>query len=71
MRESRPVPSRITKRIRVKVMTIERVKHSGAYVISEIVGEGSNAYLFTRTYYGYTLAQSKAQFNLAVEHEVE
>jgi hypothetical protein len=50
-------------------MTIERVRHSGAYVISEIAGEGARAYLFTRTYYGYTLAQAKAQFRLAIEGE--
>jgi hypothetical protein len=51
-------------------MTVERVRHSGAYVISEIVGEGARAYLFTRTYYGYTLAQAKAQFRVAIEGEV-
>ena len=51
-------------------MTVERVCHSGAYVISEIVGEGARAYLFTRTYYGYTLAQAKAQFRVAIEGEV-
>ena len=50
-------------------MTIERVKHSGAYVISEIAGEGRNAYIFTRTYYGYTLKQAKARFKLEVEGE--
>jgi hypothetical protein len=54
----------------VKEMTVERIKHSGAYVISELAGEGSNAYLFTRTYYGYTLAQAKAQFRMAIEGEV-
>ena len=48
-------------------MTIERVKHSGAYVISELAGEGRDAYLFIRTYYGYTLAQAKAQFRIAIE----
>jgi hypothetical protein len=51
-------------------MTIERVRHSGAYVISEIAGEGARAYLFTRTYYGYTLKQAKAQFKIALEGEV-
>ena len=50
-------------------MTIERVIHTGAYVISEIAGEGKNAYLFTRSYYGYTLKQAKAQFKLAIEGE--
>ena len=50
-------------------MTIERVRHSGAYVISEIAGEGARAYLFTRTYYGYTLSQAKAQFKIALEGE--
>lgn len=50
-------------------MTIERVRHSGAYVISDFVGEGAGEYLFTRTYYGYTLREAKAQFRLAVEGE--
>jgi ribosomal protein S19 len=50
-------------------MTIERVQHSGAYVISDFVGEGAGEYLFTRTYYGYTLAQAKAQFKIALEGE--
>jgi hypothetical protein len=50
-------------------MTIERVAHSGAYVLSDFVGEGAGEYLFTRTYYGYTLAQAKAQFKLALESE--
>jgi hypothetical protein len=50
-------------------MTVERVAHSGAYVLSSFVGEGAGEYLFTRTYYGYTLKQAKAQFRLAVEGE--
>jgi ribosomal protein S19 len=50
-------------------MTVERVRHSGAYVISDFVGEGAGEYLFTRTYYGYTLREAKAQFRLAVEGE--
>ena len=48
-------------------MTVERVRHSGAYVISEIVGEGGGEYLFTRVYYGYTLKQAKAQFRIALK----
>jgi hypothetical protein len=50
-------------------MTIERVAHSGAYVLSELVGEGAGEYLFTRTYYGYTLAQAKEQFKIALAGE--
>jgi ribosomal protein S19 len=50
-------------------MTIERVKHSGALVVSQLVGNSRGEYLFTRTYYGYTLKQAKAQFKLAVEGE--
>ncbi len=48
-------------------MTIERVRHSGAYVLSEFVGEGAGEYLFTRSYYGYTLAQAKAQFKIELK----
>lgn len=43
-------------------MTIERVSHSGAYVISQFVGEGAGEYLFTRTYYGYTKREAIARF---------
>ena len=50
-------------------MTIERVKHSGAVIVSQFVGEGAGEYLFTRTYYGYTIKQVKAQFKIAVEGE--
>jgi hypothetical protein len=50
-------------------MIVERVRHSGAYIISEIAGEGARAYLFTRTYYGYTLRDAKAQFKIALEGE--
>jgi ribosomal protein S19 len=50
-------------------MTIERVRHSGAYVLSDFVGEGAGEYLFTRTYYGYTLREAKAQFKIAIVEE--
>ena len=50
-------------------MTIERVRHSGAYVISDFIGEGAGEYLFTRTYYGYTLRESKQLFKIALEGE--
>jgi hypothetical protein len=50
-------------------MTVERVRHSGAYILSNLVGEGAGGYLFTRTYYGYTLKQAKAQFKIALEGE--
>ena len=50
-------------------MTVERIKHSGALVVSQFIGEGAGEYLFTRTYYGYTLKQAKAQFKIALEGE--
>ena len=50
-------------------MTVDRVRGSGAYVISQFVGEGAGEYLFTRTYYGYTLRAAKAQFKIALEGE--
>lgn len=50
-------------------MTVEKVRNNGAYVISELLGEGSGEYLFTRTYYGYTLAQAKAQFKIELKGE--
>lgn len=47
-------------------MTIEKVAHSGAYILSDFVGEGGGEYLFTRTYYGHTLSEAKAQFKIAL-----
>jgi hypothetical protein len=53
------------------VMTVEKVKSNGAYVLSDLVGTGAGEYLFTRTYYGYTLKQAKAQFKIALESEAK
>jgi hypothetical protein len=53
---------------RGSLMNIERVRPSGAYVIYESVGEGAG-YLFTRTYYGYTLREAKRLFKLAIKEE--
>lgn len=52
-----------------ELMSIERVRHSGAYVISDFIGEGAGEYLFTRTYYGYTLREAKQLFKLDIERE--
>lgn len=48
-------------------MTIERVAHSGAYVISQLTSD--YGYLFTRTYYGYTRAQAISQFRMQFKEE--
>jgi hypothetical protein len=48
-------------------MTVEKMQHNGAFVLSELVGEGAGEYLFTRTYYGYTLSQAKAQFKIELQ----
>lgn len=50
-------------------MTIERVRHSGAYVISQFIGEGAGEYLFTRSYYGYTKREAIARFKQEIEGE--
>ena len=50
-------------------MTVERVRHSGAYVISQFVGEGAGEYLFTRSYYGYTPREAKARFKQEIKGE--
>jgi ribosomal protein S19 len=52
-------------------MTVERVKHSGALIVSQFIGEGAGEYLFTRTYYGYTLSEAKTQFKIALAEEAK
>ena len=41
---------------------LERVQHSGAWIVSDIVGD----YRVARTYYGYTRAQAVAAFRREV-----
>ena len=50
-------------------MTIERVRPSGAYVISELAEGNYAGYLFTRTYYGYTLREAKRLFKIDIKEE--
>lgn len=40
-------------------MTITKIRHSGAYQISAVIG----GHLVTRTYYGYTKRESVQEFN--------
>lgn len=44
-------------------MTVERVPHSGAWIVSQVTG----GYLVTRTYYGYTRGQAVAAFRDLIE----
>ena len=50
-------------------MIIERAQYNQGYILSEMVGEGSNSYLFTMTYINYTLKQAKRLFKIALKEE--
>jgi hypothetical protein len=50
-------------------MIVEKAKYNEGYILSEIVGEGSNAHLFTMTYINYTLRQAKRLFKIAIKEE--
>jgi hypothetical protein len=52
-------------------MVIERARYNEGYVISELVGEGNSAYLFTKTYINYTLREAKRLFKIALAEEAE
>ena len=43
-------------------MTVERVKHSGAIVVSALVNWEGVKWLESATYYGYTVRQAKRSF---------
>ena len=43
-------------------MTIERVRHSGAIVVSALVEWEGVKWLESATYYGYTIKAAKASF---------
>ena len=45
-------------------MTIERVRHSGALIVSELVQDKATPFAWyeSQTYYGYTLREAKSLF---------
>ena len=45
-------------------MSIERVRHSGALIVSELVEDSSTpfAWFESQTYYGYTIKEAKSLF---------
>jgi hypothetical protein len=43
-------------------MTIERVKHSGAVIVSAMVNWDGVKWLESSTYYGYTVREAKRSF---------
>ena len=48
-------------------MIIETVRHNGAYIISAFKGVGEEEYVYTRTYYGYSLREAKQLFKTALK----
>lgn len=45
-------------------MTIEKVRHSGAVIVSELVQDNATPFAWyeSQTYYGYTIKQAKSLF---------
>jgi hypothetical protein len=43
-------------------MTVERVQHSGAIIVSALVYQQGVRWLESATYYGYTIKAAKASF---------
>jgi hypothetical protein len=55
-------------------MTIERVKHSGAVIVSAMVNWEEVKWLESSTYYGYTVREAKRSFRESCErlnYEIE
>jgi hypothetical protein len=52
---------------RGSLMIIETVRHNGAYIISAFKGVGEEEYVYTRTYYGYSLREAKQLFKIALK----
>lgn len=49
-------------------MTVKPIGN-GWFIISQFIGEFPQKYLFTITYYGYTLKEAEAQFKIALKGE--
>jgi hypothetical protein len=44
------------------VITAERVRHSGAIVLTALVTDGRDKFYHSRTYYDYALSEAKANY---------
>ena len=53
--------------LREPQITVERVRHSGALVISALVTDGTSVFVRSETFYGYRLPEAREKFfdNLA------
>jgi hypothetical protein len=40
-------------------VTVERVRHSGAVIVSALVNDNGGAWLMSRTFYGYTIREAR------------
>ena len=43
-------------------VTVERVRHSGAVIVSALVNDGGGAWLQVCTFYGYTIREARAEY---------
>jgi hypothetical protein len=43
-------------------MTVERVPHSGAIVVSALVSDGRSTWFERRTFYGHTVREARSLF---------
>jgi len=52
-------------------MTIERVRHSGALIVSELVEDSFTPFAWyeSQTYYGYTIREAKSLFTAEYKGE--
>lgn len=48
------------------MITVERVAHSGAYIVSALVRESGIEWLYSRTYYGYPKSAVRALYRESV-----
>ena len=61
--------SLLIKLLKGKYMYIERVRHSGALIVSELVKDNATPFAWyeSKTYYGYTLKEAKSLFRAYLE----
>jgi len=44
------------------MITAERVRHSGALVLTALVTDGTGEFYHSRTFYGYAVSEARAKF---------
>lgn len=50
-------------------MNVERVRHSGQLVVTELVTDGSDVWFYSESFYGYSQRDAKSEYRASMAEQ--